>query len=81
LIRAAAAALRRCMALFGVDVRLSDLYPELYPAADGHVTHQPLDASEAEHLGNALELAGAACSAIITNTPHNTKEACASSRT
>jgi hypothetical protein len=28
-------ALRRCLAPFGVDVRLSDLYPELYPAADG----------------------------------------------
>ena len=40
-------ALRRGLAPFGVDVRLSDLYPEMYPAADGYVTSQPLDASEA----------------------------------
>ena len=70
-------ALRRCLAPFGVDVRLTDLYPELYPAADGYVTGQALDASEAAHLRNAFELAGAGCTAIITNTPHNTKEACA----
>jgi hypothetical protein len=70
-------ALRRCLAPFGVDVRPTDLYPELYPAAHGYVTGKALDASEAEHLRNAFELAGAACTAIITNTPHNTKEACA----
>jgi hypothetical protein len=33
-------ALRRCLAPFGVDLRLSDLYPELYPAADGYVTRR-----------------------------------------
>jgi hypothetical protein len=70
-------ALRRCLAPFGVDVRLSDLYPELYPAADGYVTREPLNASDVEHLRKAFELAGAGCTAIITNTPHNTKEACA----
>ena len=70
-------ALRRSLARFGVDVRLSDLYPERYPTSDGYVTSQPLDASEAEPLKYALELAGAACTAIITNTPHNTAEACA----
>ena len=70
-------ALRRGLAPFGVEVRLSDLYPEMYPAADGYVTSQPLDASDPEHLTNALELAGADCTAIITNTPHNTDEACA----
>ena len=68
-------ALRRGLAPFGVDVRLSDLYPEMYPAADGYVTSQPLDASDPEHLQYAFELAGPA--AIITNTPHNTDEACA----
>jgi hypothetical protein len=69
-------ALRRYMAPFGVDVRLSDLYPDMYPAADGYVTREPLDASESEYLRYAFELAGPSCTAIITNTPHNTKEAC-----
>ena len=70
-------ALRRFLAPFGVEVRLSDLYPEMYPTADGYVTRQPLDASAPEHLMYAFELAGADCTAIVTNTPHNTKEACA----
>ena len=70
-------ALRRGLTPFGVDVRLSDLYPDKYPGADGYVTSQPLDASDPEHLRYALELAGADCTAIITNTPHNTDEACA----
>jgi hypothetical protein len=70
-------ALRRGLMPFGVDVRLSDLYPERHPEADGYITRQPLDASEAEHLRRALALAGADCTAIITNTPHNTDEACA----
>jgi hypothetical protein len=70
-------ALRRCLAPFGVDVRLTDLYPELYPAADGYVAREPLDASEPEHLRYAFKLAGAGCRTIITNTPHNTLEACA----
>jgi hypothetical protein len=70
-------ALRRSLMPFGVDVRLTDLYPEMHPAADGYVTSQPLDASEAEPLRYALELAGAGCTASITNTPHNTHEACA----
>jgi hypothetical protein len=56
---------------------LSDLYPEMYPAADGYVTRQPLDASEPDHLRHAFELAGPDCSAIFTNTPHNSREACA----
>jgi hypothetical protein len=68
--------LRHCLTRFGVDVRLSDLYPDMYPAADGYVTSQPLDASDPEHLKYALDLAGADCIAIITNTPHNTDEAC-----
>lgn len=29
--------LRRGLVPFGADVRLSDLYPELYPTADGYV--------------------------------------------
>jgi hypothetical protein len=70
-------ALRRCLAPFRVDVRLSDLYPERYPGAGGYITSQPLDASESEDLRHAFRLAGAGCTAIITNTPHNTKEACA----
>jgi hypothetical protein len=70
-------ALRRSLMPFGVDVRLSDLYPERHPEADGYVTSQPLDASEPEDLKYAFELAGADCTAIITNTPHNTDEACA----
>jgi hypothetical protein len=70
-------ALRRGLAPFEVDVRLTDLYPDVYPAAEGYVTSQPLDASEPGQLRHALELAGPACTAIITNTPHNTDEACA----
>ena len=70
-------ALRRGLAPFGVEVRLTDLYPDMYPAADGYVTNQPLDASEPEDLKDAFELTGADCTAIITNTPHNTAEACA----
>jgi hypothetical protein len=65
------------MAPLGVEVKLSDLYPKRYPTADGYVTCEPLDASESEHLRYAFELAGAGCRAIITNTPHNTQEACA----
>jgi hypothetical protein len=67
-------ALRRCLAPFGVDVQLTDLYPEMYSAAHGYVTRQPLDASDPEHLRYAFELVGARCTAIITNT-HNTEEA------
>jgi hypothetical protein len=70
-------ALRRGLVPFGVHVRLSDLYPEMYPTADGYVTSQPLDASDPEDLKYAFEVAGAGCTAIITNTPHNTDEACA----
>jgi hypothetical protein len=70
-------ALRRGLAPFGVDLQLSDLYPDNYPGADGYVTGRPLDAAEPEHLKYALELAGSNCSAITTNTPHNTVEACA----
>jgi hypothetical protein len=69
-------ALRRCLAPFGVDVGLSDLYPEMYPAADGYVTRKPLDASDPEQLRYSFELAGPTCAAIVTNTPHNTNEAC-----
>jgi hypothetical protein len=68
-------ALRRSLAQFGVDVRLSDLYPEMYPTAAGYVTDQALDASDPEHLKYAFELAGAYCTSVITNTPHNTREA------
>jgi hypothetical protein len=70
-------ALRRHMAPFGIEVSLSDLYPERYAAAEGYLSREPLDASEPEHLRYAFELAGAGCKAIITNTPHNTREACA----
>jgi hypothetical protein len=49
----------------------------MYPAADGYVTREPLDASNVEHLRRAFALAGAGCTAIVTNTPHNTQEACA----
>jgi hypothetical protein len=69
--------LRRCLASFGLDVRLTDLYPEMYPAADGYVAREPLDASDPEQLRHAFELAGPDCTAITTNTPHNTHEACA----
>jgi hypothetical protein len=51
-------ALRCGLAPFGTDVKLSDLYPDMYPAAEGYVTSQPLDASEPGQLRHALELAG-----------------------
>ena len=70
-------ALRHGLAPFGADVRLTDLYPDKYPGADGYVTNRALDASDPEHLTHAFRLAGAGCTAIITNTPHNTDEACA----
>jgi uncharacterized membrane protein len=41
------------------------------------VTSEPLDASEPEHLWLLFELSGSDCTAIITNTPHNTDEVCA----
>src|SRR3984957_19392446 len=41
------------------------------------VTSEPLDASEPEHLWLLFELSASDCTAIITNTPHNTDEACA----
>jgi hypothetical protein len=69
-------ALRRALRPFGIEVRLSDLYPEMYSAAEGYVTGQPLDASEPAQPRDAFELVRN-CTAIITNTPHNTKEACA----
>ena len=43
-------ALRRSLAPFGVDVRLSDLYPEMYRAADGYITSEPLDASKSRNI-------------------------------
>jgi hypothetical protein len=70
-------ALRSSLMPFGVDVRLTDLYPDMYPAADSYVTSQSLDAAELEQLCHALKLAGSDCTAIITTTPHNTVEACA----
>ena len=70
-------ALRRGLTPFGIDVRLSDLYPERYPEANGYATSQPLDAAELGELRHAFELTGSDCTAIITNTPHNTVEACA----
>jgi hypothetical protein len=70
-------ALRRSLAPFGVDVRLSDLYPDKYSGVDGYVTSQSLDASDPELLTNSLELAGSDCTAIVTNSPHRTDEACA----
>jgi hypothetical protein len=58
-------------------VRLSDLYPEKYSAADGYLTRELLDAGHVESLRFSLEQAGANCRAIITNSPHNTEEATA----
>lgn len=69
-------ALRRSLAPFGIHVKLSDLYPERHPASDGYLTEDPLDAARPDHLRRALDLSGPDCTAIITNTPHNTVEAC-----
>jgi hypothetical protein len=58
-------ALRRSLTPFGVDVRLSDLYPDKYPGADGYVTNRALDASDPEHLTHAFRLASAGCTAAL----------------
>jgi hypothetical protein len=68
-------ALRRALAPAGIEVRLTDLYPEQHPGADGYLTCEMLDAGHMESLRFSLELAGADCRAIITNSPHNTEEA------
>ena len=70
-------ALRRGLAPFGVELKLTDLYPEKYLGADGYVSPEMLDAGHPESLCFALEQAGADCRAIITNSPHNTEEAMA----
>ena len=69
-------ALRRALSPT-IGVRLADLYPEKYPATDGYVTHEMLDAGHMESLRFALELAGPDCRAIITNSPHETSAAVA----
>jgi hypothetical protein len=69
--------LRRGLVAFGIEVRLTDLYPEKYPAADGYLTRELLDACHTESLHSSLEQAGQNCRAIITNSPHNTEEATA----
>jgi hypothetical protein len=71
-------ALRRGLAPFGIELRLADLYPEKYPAADGYVTHELLDAGHMESLRLALDSAGAGnCRSVITNSPHETGAAAA----
>ena len=49
-------ALRRGLSPFGIELRLSDLYCEKYPGADGYVTHELLDAGHMESLRFAFEL-------------------------
>lgn len=70
-------ALSRGLSPFGIDVRLTDLYPEKHPTADGYMTRELLDAGHAGSLRFSLEQVGAHCRAIITNSPHNTEEATA----
>jgi hypothetical protein len=50
-------ALSRGLSPFGIDVRLTDLYPR-HPAADGYVTRELLDAGHAESLRFSLEQSG-----------------------
>jgi hypothetical protein len=70
-------ALRRALSPSGIEVKLTDLYPEQHPTADGYLTREMLDAGHMESLRFSLELAGPDCRAIITNSPHNTEEAMA----
>jgi hypothetical protein len=70
-------ALRRGLASFGIDVRLTDLYPDKHSTADGYLTRELLDAGHMESLRFSLDLAGGNCRAIVTNSPHNTEEATA----
>jgi hypothetical protein len=70
-------ALRRSLTPFHVDVRLTDLFPEMYQGTEGDVASRSLDAFDPEQLHQALELACLDCTAVINNTPHGTNEACA----
>jgi hypothetical protein len=47
----------------------------MYQGTEGYAASQPLDASDTEQLHQALKLAGPDCTAVIPNTPHNTREA------
>ena len=68
-------ALRRALSPSGIEVRLTDLYPEQHPTADGYLTREMLDAGHMESLRFSLEQAGPGCRAVITNSPHETKAA------
>jgi hypothetical protein len=70
-------ALRRNPAPFWGRREVDRSLPGRHPESDGYIASQPLDATEAEHLHYACDLAGSDCDAIISNTPHNTDEACA----
>jgi hypothetical protein len=70
-------ALRRGLASFGIDVRLTDLYPDKHSTTDGYLTRELLDAGHMESLRFSLDLASGNCRAIVTNSPHNTEEATA----
>ena len=59
-------AIRRALKPFGCDVRLTDLYPQLY-CRDGYLSETPLDARRAEDLRVALALAS--IRAVVTNGP------------
>jgi hypothetical protein len=64
-----AGALRDGLQRHGVDVRLTDAYPEDYPAK-GYATLKRLDATQFENLLEAVRLVGA--KAIVTNPPYRT---------
>ena len=70
--------LNRRLQTAGQTARLEALETEYAASgARGEAWRQAeLDASEPEQLQHAFELAGG-CTAIVTNTPHNTKEASA----
>ena len=69
-------ALRRGLAPFGVDVRLSDLYPENIRALTA-TSRANRSTSGPGSSAICIRVGGLGCTAIITNTPHNTDEACA----
>lgn len=63
-----AGAIRRALAVHGVDVRLTDIAPQAYAGTPGYVSQDPLDATKLDHLCRAVSLSGSR--AVITNTPY-----------
>lgn len=63
-----AGAIRRALTAHGVDVRLTDIAPEVYAGTEGYISQEPLDATRIDHLRQAVSVAGVRT--VISNTPY-----------